>query len=403
VVYGQAVRVLAGALALAALLSLQASAGAAPSQLAPEGEQRIAVVLATWGPRPVTVEEARAAIAETGAFVRAASFGRTSLDVDLIGWVEALPARPVGCDTSEIHSTIQRSVDLSGYDLGAYVLPRIDCPWTGAYPPPGVWMLGEISMKLFAHELGHNYGIREEGPAWRCAGGRCRAETYESPYSVMGHGTGHFSAYEKFKAGWIEHTGVPARSGEFEIARIDRPSSLPHALYVVTANDEHWIEYRPEVDWPVVYAGPSGLPGARSRYPARNLLLEAARSRTFSVPGAFSVELVGADGERATLRFRWTDRTRPSRPRVRTSVRGRRVALRFAANDVGSGVERFELRVDGRVRGSVRTTEVVRREVLTRETALTLTLGLGAHRIVATAVDRAGNRSRGAVQRLRIG
>lgn len=400
--YQFSVRVLVGALALVVLLGSQGSAGAAPSQQAPVGVQRIAVVLATWGPRPVTVEEARAAIAETDAFIRAASFGRTSLDVELIGWVDALPARPVGCNTSEIHSTIQRSVDLGGYDLGAYVLPRIDCPWIGAFPPPGVWMLGEISMRLFAHELGHNYGIREEGPAWRCSAG-CRAENYESPYSVMGHGSGHFSAYEKFKAGWIEHSGVPPRSGDYAIARIDRQSSLPHALYVLTANDEHWIEYRPEVDWPVVYAGPSGLPGARSRYPGRNLLLESARGRTFSVPGAFSVELAAADGERATFRFRWTDRTGPSRPRVQTRVRGRSVTLRFAADDVGSGVERFELRIDGRLRGSVRTTEVVRREVLSRDPALTVRVGRGMHGLVAVAVDRAGNRSPRAVQRLRIG
>ena len=98
-VYQSVVRVLTGALALAALLLLQSSAGAASAQFGPIGEQRIAVVLATWGPRPVTVEQARAAIAETEAYIRAASFGRTWLDVELIGWVEALPARPVGCNT----------------------------------------------------------------------------------------------------------------------------------------------------------------------------------------------------------------------------------------------------------------------------------------------------------------
>jgi hypothetical protein len=394
-------RVLAGALALAALLGLGSSAGAAPAQFGPVGEQRVAVVLATWGPRPVTVEQARTAIAETEAYIRAASFGRASLDVELIGWVDALPARPVGCNTGEINSTIQRTVDLSGFDLGAYVLPRIDCPWTGAFSPPGVWMLGEISMALFAHELGHNYGVREEGPAWTCLGG-CRAQNYLSPYSVMGHGSGHFSAYEKHKAGWIEHTGVPARSGDYEIARIDRPSTRPHALYVMTADDEYWIEYRPEVDWPVVYAGPSGLPGSRSRFLGRNLLLEGARNRTFAVRDAFEVELTAADAERAMLRLRWTDRRKPARPRIETRVSGRTVELRFSASDVGSGVERFELRVDGRLRGSVSTTRVLRREVLSRETVLTMRLTRGTHRLAAAAIDRAGNRGSGSVQTVLI-
>ncbi len=40
------------------------------------GEQRLELVLATWGPEPVTVEEARAAVAETEAYVNDASFGR---------------------------------------------------------------------------------------------------------------------------------------------------------------------------------------------------------------------------------------------------------------------------------------------------------------------------------------
>jgi hypothetical protein len=40
--------------------------------------------------------------------------------------------------------------------------------------------------------------------------------------------------------------------------------------------------------------------------------------------------------------------------------------------------------------------------VLGRDTALTVRLTRGTHRLVATAVDRAGNRSPGALQTLRI-
>ena len=154
----------------------------------------------------------------------------------------------------------------------------MDCPWGGAYYPPGVWMLGKISKDLFAHELGHNYGVREEGPAWIC-GARCRAENYASPYSVMGHGSGHFNAFEKWRFGWISREGPALVNGEYRIARIDRPSELPHALYVVSGADEYWIEYRPEVPWPVVHAGANDARATPSRFPQRNLLLGECTER----------------------------------------------------------------------------------------------------------------------------
>ena len=150
------------------------------------GEQRLAVRLVTWGPEPVTLADARTAVAETDAFIRANSFGRTWLNADVAGWLHALPAQPV-CDTQAIDAAVKVvEPGLSGYPRVAYLLPRIDCPWGGAYFPPGVWMLGEITKNLLAHELGHNYGVTEEGPAWVCDGG-CHAQNYADPYSVLGN------------------------------------------------------------------------------------------------------------------------------------------------------------------------------------------------------------------------
>jgi Gametolysin peptidase M11 len=394
-------RVLAGALALAALLS--SGALAAGSQVSPTlGEQRIGVVLATWGPEPVTVEEARDAIAATDAYVREASFGKTWLDAELIGWVRPLPARPTGCSPPAMHDTISRSVDLSSFDRVAYVLPEIDCPWGGAYFPPGVWMLGRITMELFAHELGHNYGIAEEGAAWICDGRSCRAQDYASPYSVMGHGSGHYNAFEKWRFGWIERAGPSLRSGDVEIARIDRPSELPHALYVVSGPSEYWLEYRPEVGWPVVYAGPTIADGGESRYPRRNLLLASARQATFAVPGSFEAKLTRADGESATLSFRWTDRRPPSRPRVGAEVARGRVTVSFSATDAGSGVERFEIVVDRTRRVTVPTSVLRGGELIGRLLQYRARLPRGLHRIAVVAIDRAGNRSPRAVTRVTV-
>ena len=383
-------------------LLLAATSGDAFSQSGEvTGEQRIGLVLATWGPEPVTVEEARAAVAETATYIREASFGKTSLSVEVIGWTHALRRRPSGCDTEGVHETIRGSVDLSRFTLVAYLLPGMDCPWGGAYYPPGVWMLGKISKDLFAHELGHNYGVREEGPAWICTA-KCRAENYSSPYSVMGHGSGHFNAFEKWRFGWIAREGPALVNGEYRIARIDRPSAVAHALYIVSGADEYWIEYRPEVSWPVVHAGANDARSTPSRFPQRNLLLASARSAKFSVRNAFEVVMLDSDPEQATLRFRWTDRTRPSRPDLDATTSGRWVTLSFPATDTGSGVDRYEVSIGSRYRAVVATTEVVDGELSGHEPAHRVRLPRGAHRVVVRAVDRAGNRGPAAVRVVRV-
>lgn len=394
-------RILFAGVALAAVLACQAHA--ASGQVAGDtlGEQRILLVLATWGPEPVTVEAAREAVAETAAYVREASLGKASLAVDVRGWVRALPRRPAGCDTAGVNQTVQRTVDVAGYDLVAYVIPSMGCGWGGAYFPPGVWMQGMISRTLFAHELGHNWGVAEEGPAWICSG-RCHAENYGDPYSVMGHGDGHFGAFEKWRFGWIERSGPALRDGEYEIARIDRASTLPHALYVVSGADEYWLEYRPEVPWPVVHAGASSARVTPSRFPQRNLLLAGARSPRFAVAGSFEVVRTSSDEERMILRFRWTDRARPGRPRIEARVAGRTLTLRFSAADRGSGVELYELSVGPGLHVTLPTGELQGRELVGRDAYYRVRLPRGVYRVKVAAVDRAGNRSPSARRTVRV-
>jgi hypothetical protein len=384
-------------------VAMLAAALCAPAGADVLGEERLAVRLVTWGPEPVTLAEAQSAVEETDAFIRANSFGKAWLNADVAGWLHVLTRRPSRCDPAGINATVQQAVPgLAGYSRVAYLLPRIDCPWTGAYYPPGVWMLGEINPTLLAHELGHNWGVTEEGPAWTCSSGRCVAEDYGDPFSVMGHGHGHFDAYEKWTFGWIDRVGPKLRNGEVAISRIDRPSTRPHALYVLAGTEEYWIEYRPEPGGAVVHGGPSLIdPSTPSRFPKKNLLL-AAGARRFAVAGAFEVRTVSVDGETARLSFRWTDRTRPTRPRLTTTVRRRAVRLRFGSTDRGSGVGAYHVSVDGQMRAVVPTFEELGRLVLGREPALALRLRPGRHRIAVVAVDRAGNRSRPRARTVRI-
>ena len=219
----------------------------------------------------------------------------------------------------------------------------------------------------------------------------------------MGHGSGHFNAYEKYVFGWIDRVRPGPRGGDVTIARIDVASTRPHALYVLAGAEEYWVEYRPESAGPVVHAGSSLVdPAARSRYPRKNLLLPAGGSR-FAVPGAFEVMLDARPGAtEARLAFRWTDRTRPERPRLTLTRSGRTLLLRFPATDRGSGVDAFEVAVDGRRRARIVTVQELGRTLGGRDPELALRVRRGVHRVSVVAIDRAGNRSAAASRTVRV-
>lgn len=409
-------------LTIAALLAC--AAGIAGPARAVEGEQRLLVLLATWGPEPYPRTQAEAVLAETAAFVRSASFERTSIVGDVTPWLRAFDREPAQCDVPAIMQAADGAAARAGFDPArytkvAYAFPRVAaCPWGGAYFGSGIQLNGRMDRQVLAHELGHTYGISEEGPAWVCDGGRCEQRNYESPYSVMGHGLGDYSAYEKVTFGWVESVGRPAGNGTHAIGAIDRPASDPQALHVLVAGDEYWFEYRPpqprwDYDEPTatpglaVYGGPHGLDEVASRFPVRNLLLRdpigngrssVGDRETFRLPGVFEVRVDAMEADRAEAAFRWLDRTRPAAPRIvapAASTRGPNVVVRWRPpRDRGSGIAAYELRVDGRLRRTLPAVRVLGRLLVAAEPEVTLGRHRpGPHRVTIVAVDRAGNRS----------
>ena len=299
-------------------------------------------------------------------------------------------------------------------------MPQLDaCFWSGAYFPPGIWLNGRNDRQVIVHELGHTYGVSEEGSAWICDP-RCHAQPYMNPFSVMGHGQSDFGAWEKHAFGWLERIGEPAP--RLTLGAIDRPASGLQAMRVLTAGDEYWFEYRPPAPlWAydsndaapgvAVHAGSNGL-GEPSRYPGRNFLLydPVGRGRpsvqsgeTFSVRGAFAVRVVSAGAESAELSFRWTDRTRPARPRIVGARirRGRLFVSWRRGEERGSGLAAHEVFVDGRPAGRVPTVRTVANLAIATEDTLAVRVGRGRHRLRVVAVDRAGNRSRPASRTVR--
>jgi hypothetical protein len=417
------------ALAVAVLgLALAGPAGAAVT-----GEQRILLVSVTWGPEHYEAGEAASALSEAARFVRSASFGQTWIVGEATPWLRALPGRPDQCDLPQVERAAREAAGRAGYDLSRYTrigisFPRVEaCPWGGAYFNGVIWANGFMSWELIAHELGHLYGVPEEGPAWVCDVGRCEARNYESPYSVMGHGSSDYNAYEKVVYGWLTNVALAARPGELALGAIDRPSSDPQAVLVVAGGDEYWIEYRPPVPlWPpfqpdapagvVVYGGDNGLDDTPSRFTQRNLVLadpagsgrpSLRAGERFAVAGAFEVSVEAAEADRVALRFRWTDATPPRAPRLLqpgATTRGRRVIVRWRpAPDPGSGLEAHEIALDGRRARSVPAVRSLGTLVVATEPELDLgRLAPGVHRVAVRAVDRAGNRGPAAVRRFRV-
>jgi hypothetical protein len=405
---------------LRALLAATAAALlAAPAAGAVSGEQRLLVLL-LGSARPVTAAQARTVLDDASAYERRVSYGTTWLSGDVL---DAVPMpRGAACDLAAIEAAGRSGaaaahVNAAGYTHLVFVFPQNDCPWGGAYFDGHVWANGYFVDQLLEHELGHLFGVQEEGPAWLCDAGACRAQNYASPYSVMGHGAADYSAFEKWIYGWLQPVNAVAPA----TYTLDAYERHPSALRVLTAGDDYWFEYRAEkAPWSpapwlfgfdlepaagvVVHAGTSGV--GRSTFPSRDLYVPAnghaalQAGETFSVVGAFSLSVVSAAGEHASVAFRWTDTTAPAAPRLVNAYRDLRWT---AARETGSGVRSYVVTLDGR---TLRTLDAVRDYgtslgEVNRELRLPR-LAHGTHRVSVVAVDRAGNRGTAATRSFRV-
>jgi hypothetical protein len=231
---------------------------------------------------------------------------------------------------------------------------------------------GVLDDVAFVHELGHTFGLPHATRS-NCARG-CRIIEYGDPLSPMGAGATDFTALEKLKLGWISGVQRVDRSRTYDVASIDEPSVRPQVLVVPTAVGEFWLERR-ATGLVVRLVKPND---ALHPVYLRSTFLAQAPQR-YSAPNLFSITREGA--------FRWLDRKRPSRPRVR--VLDQTVLWWNRAGDRDSGITGYRVTIDGKAFAE------------TTATSVTLPQLRGAHRLAVVAVDRAGNRSRPGVVTLK--
>jgi Gametolysin peptidase M11 len=351
------------------------------------GDLRVLVIRATWGPSPNPADN----YAGAEAFYRRASFGRLRMSIDLTPWLRAYsePLCPGEATSKSIFGALgdraQSAAAAAGYDLSlyrrlVYIVPEQTCALGGVGAGREVFLAqegGALDYLTLVHELGHTFGLPHAN-ASSCARG-CRVFEYGDPMSPMGHGATDFTALEKLKLGWISNVRRVEASGTYTVADIDEPSSVPQALVVPTAAGEYWIEHRAAAPGEVVVRIVKPNDTLHPVY-LRSIFIIRIEGR-FVASGVFSVT--------PQFEFRWLDRKPPTMPRARALDHA---VLSWSRSwDTGSGLAGYRITIDGKL--FTTTTRL--------NTALPF-LAEGGHRLTVVAFDRAGNRSRPAVVNLQI-
>jgi hypothetical protein len=358
------------------------------------GEQKVLLVLATYGPRPYTIDSVAAALKATDQFVRTSSFGRARLKTRIVPYLNtfATESRSCGWDDAGLNGLIappRAALEDAGYQVAAwdrivYVVVGSNCSFHGAAIGREALLTEAPQRWLLLHELGHTYGLAHAASTL-C--GVCPINDRGDPFSPMGDGAGFtdFSTYEKTLLGWLPASTYARGNGKYALALATARNSAPHALVVETAAGQYWLERRAGQGLVVRLVDPDkDEPPFRPQSvlllnPSANHRPWFAPGEVLRVPGTFNATL--ASGR---VRFAWADTVAPSTPRILDASTGTSVRVRWTNSfERGSGIAYYSVAIDGK--------EAARAGA--REEGALLTPTKGGHSVSVRAIDRAGNRS----------
>lgn len=397
---------------------------------------RTLVVPLTWGPTPQSPAQIQELVfGQVSSFLERNSFGVIALAGEVTPWLRAANAE---CGQLNEQSETQWQAILraagyepSAYDRLIYLVPdngHPHCRRGGAdlaSAPRQVALFGLIEAGPIEHELGHTFGLMHAG-YWGGCHGRATSVAYllclieGDPYDVMAHSgrTGAYNAREKAAAGWVTGITRITRDGDYVVDQLEQRSDLPQALVIDTARNEYWLDHRealgddtylydsPVTEGVMIHGGANPLDHGGPRTTFSNPVIQplfktpsqitnflvasptggpdAVRvGESWGERGAFRLTVLAHEGTKIAVRFAWTDRTRPSAPRVKLRPgRSSDTLVWSHPRELSSGIDHYLVRIG-------ETREIV------VPIAARRALSVPAHangRIGVRAVDRAGNR-----------
>jgi len=247
------------------------------------GVQRTVVILINFtndASQPYTVETARTvAFTETNAFYQGNTYQQTSLSGDVVGWY-TLPASNTTCDTNTWAGLADQAATSYGVNVGSYArkiyaFPQTNaCNWWGLGSvggnPSRAWINGEFAMRVLGHELGHNFGSYHSH-SQPCDATGCTIVEYGDDRDIMGGSTGHMTAAQKERLGWLNYGASPTiqtvtTAGNYWIESLERSGSGPKALKILKSTNSsgyrtwYYVETRGgTVSGPKAGAGAAGV------------------------------------------------------------------------------------------------------------------------------------------------